>query len=86
MSIHVSTERVIHLNRVPPGACDGKDRAVAEVEAFRNTKRDEPASMSTALANFSGNATCDRCKLWLKANKTRRERMVNYAKADQSGS
>jgi len=76
MSIHLSSsETVIHLNRVPAGVCFGKDHAAAEVEEFIRTPHDKPASFSTALADFSGNVTCERCLSWLRSNKSRRKQM-----------
>ena len=71
-----SSETVIHYEPLPYGVCVGKDRAAAELQAYRLNPPDACSTYRTMLACWHGNVTCDKCKAYLKANKAQRNRMM----------
>lgn len=65
-------EEIMHYAGVPFSVCSRKDLGMDDrVEVQRQT-----TITHLALANYTGNVTCKRCKQWLKANQNRRAAMI----------
>ena len=78
-----STERFIHYEPAPVGACPGKDNAAIELAAYLANPPDQPATYCTMLASWQGNVTCIVCRAWLNARK--RVRKTTFRKRGKYG-
>jgi hypothetical protein len=65
-------DEIIHYVNVPEGVCSRKDSG----EDTRVEKQGQTTITFSALATFTGNVTCKRCKQWMKANRNRRAAMI----------
>lgn len=67
-------DQIIHYVNVPKGVCSRKD--TKEDDIVETYNGNELKVTFFALANYTGNVTCKRCKQWMKANQNRRAAMI----------